>query len=56
MGIRILVNCQTDLAHVVDTLRPPRSGTGRLDRGKQQRHQRADNRHHHEQLYKRKTV
>jgi hypothetical protein len=56
MQITELMQCQADLPHVIEALRPPRRFSPRLHRGKQQRNQHADNRDNNQQLDKRETA
>jgi hypothetical protein len=51
MCIRVLVNRQADLAHVVDALGAPGRGSGGLDCRQQQGHEGADDGNHHQQFH-----
>jgi hypothetical protein len=54
MNVGVMMDCHPDLPHVVDALRAPRSGPGRLHRGQKQAHEHGNDGYHHEQLDKRK--
>src|SRR5262245_45683215 len=56
MHVVILMNRQSDLPQIVETLRPPRCFTRRLDRGEQQRDQCADDGNDNQQFDKRKAA